>query len=370
MTSTSEPSQAAPAVQAAQDGYEAPAALAKAAVTLLTLGGTIFMTQGIDGGHAAPDAAAGERLMSTLFDGIDLSTRAIANVSSSDVRPHHLAEVLQHARRAVDEGADGVVLTHGTDTLEETAFLLNRYWDREAPLVVTGAMRPASAPGADGPANLHDAVRTAVAPAARGAGVLVLFDAQVHLADQVTKASSRSVSAFASAPSGPLALVSGAELRLLPAVPQRVTEVSERVAEVSERAAAPPGTSPQRFPAVPILTAGLDEDFEVLDHLPPSAVQGLVIAGVGMGHVSPAAMPRLRRLLEAGTPVVVATRIASGGTSTHHYAYPGSEVDLLDAGAVMAGFLPPAKARLLLQTLLAAGADPGRIRHGFLPFAS
>ena len=329
-----------------------------AAVTLLTLGGTIFMTQGADGGHAAPDAAAGERLASTLIDGVELTAHEIANVSSSDVRPHHLAEVLERARQAVDAGARGVVLTHGTDTLEESAFLLNRYWDRDAPLVVTGAMRPASALGADGPSNLHDAVRTAASPQARGAGVLVVFDAHVHLADQVTKASSRSVSAFASAPSGPLAIVDGAELRLLQPVP------------VPERVARRTGSPMEHLPAVPALMAGLDEDLDLLDHLPEGTLAGLVIAGVGMGHVSPVAMPRLRRLLEAGVPVVVATRIASGGTSTHHYAYPGSEVDLLEAGAIMAGHLPPAKARLLLQALLAEDATAGTIREEFAAYAS
>lgn len=352
MTSTSEPwrpTSYGPAAQGPQDVPESPA------VTLLTLGGTIFMTQASEGGHAVPDDTAGDRLRGTLMDGVELTSRAIANVSSSDVRPRHLREVLEHARRAVDEGADGVVLTHGTDTLEETAFVLNRYWDREAPLVVTGAMRPASAPGADGPANLRDAVSTAVAPSARGWGVLVVFDGHVHLADQVTKASSRSVSAFASAPSGPFAKVDEGDLHLL-------HRPFDRAAQVEG--------APQRFPTVPILTAGLDEDLELLDHLPPGAMGGLVIAGVGMGHVSPAAMPRLRRVLDAGTPVVVATRIASGGTSTYHYAYPGSEVDLLDAGALMAGFLPPAQARLLLQVLLADGAGPVRIRESFNAYAS
>ncbi|GAA4529341.1 asparaginase [Brachybacterium paraconglomeratum] len=353
MTSTPEPWRPAsygPAAQGPQDAPESPA------VTLLTLGGTIFMTQASEGGHAVPDDTAGDRLRETLMDGIDLTSRAIANVSSSNVRPRHLREVLEHARRAVDEGADGVVLTHGTDTLEETAFVLNRYWDREAPLVVTGAMRPASAPGADGPANLRDAVSTAVAPSARGWGVLVVFDGHVHLADQVTKASSRSLSAFASAPSGPFAKVDEGDLHLL----HRPFDRAARVA----------GVPSDRFPQVPVLSAGLDEDFALLDHVPARAIEGLVIAGVGMGHVSPAAMPRLRRLLETGTPVVVATRIASGGTSTYHYAYPGSEVDLLEVGALMAGFLPPAQARLLLQALLADGADPDRIRESFEAYAS
>jgi L-asparaginase len=325
-------------------------------VALLSLGGTIFMSQDATGGNARPDDSAGERLLAAVGTGTEIRSRSLANISSSDVRPHHLRTVLEHARAAVDEGASGVVLTHGTDTLEETAFVLERYWDRGAPLVVTGAMRPASDLGADGPANLRDAVRAATAPSARGLGVLLVFDGNAHLADQVTKASSRSVSAFASEPSGPLAMVDGADLRLLQAVPDRVARLG--------------GSPPDRFPAVPILTAGLDEELALLDHLPSHAARGLVVAGVGMGHVSPAAMPRMRRLLEGGTPVVVATRIPSGGTSTHHYAYPGSEVDLLEAGAVMAGLLPPAKARLLLQGLLADGAGQERIREVFDAYAS
>src|SRR5699024_7287667 len=312
------------------------------------------MSQDAAGGNARPDDSAGERLLAAVETGVAIQAHPLANVSSSDVRPHHLAAVLAAARTAVDEGADGVVLTHGTDTLEETAFLLERYWDREAPLVVTGAMRPASDLGADGPANLRDAVRTATAPSARGLGVLVVLDGHAHLADQGTKASSPS--SFPSPPSVPLGLVERADLRLrhrpLP------------------RAAGVPGAPPARLPAVPVLTAGLDEDLELLDHLPPEQLRGLVIAGVGMGHVSPAAMPRLRRLLGGGMPVVVASRTVTGGTSTDHYAYPGSEVDLLEAGAVMAGLLPAPKARLLLQALLADGARTVRIREVIGAYAS
>ncbi|HEX7351073.1 asparaginase [Brachybacterium sp.] len=338
---------------------------ARSKIALLSLGGTIFMSQDASGGNARPDAAAGERLLATVAGGAEIFTQSLANVSSSDVRPHHLRSVLEHARAAVDDGAAGVVLTHGTDTLEETAFLLERYWDREAPCVVTGAMRPASDLGADGPANLRDAIRTATAPSARGLGVLVVFDGHAHLADQVTKASSRSVSAFASEPSGPLAIIEDDDLRLLHApLPRPLPH------DVAGCGLLLPGLPPDRLPAVPVLTAGLDEDFELLDHLPRDQMQGLVIAGVGMGHVSPAAMPRLRRLLGAGVPVVVASRAFSGGTSTHHYAYPGSEVDLLEAGAVMAGLLPAVKARLLLQTLVHGDASAAQIRASFEVYAS
>ena len=328
----------------------------RAAVEVLSLGGTIVMSEDSRGESARPDDAAGARLLAAVGGDVELRPRSLANTSSSDVRPHHLRAVLEHARAAVDAGAAGAVLTHGTDTLEETAFLLDRYWDREAPLVVTGAMRPASALGADGPANLRDAVRTAMAPSARGLGVLVVFDGHVHAADRVVKTSSRSVSAFASEPAGPLAIVGAEDLRLLHLPLPRGPRTA--------------GSPPDRFPAVPLLTAGLDEDLALLDHVPAGAIAGLVVDGVGMGHVSPAAMPRLRGLLGAGVPVVVAARPFGGGTSTHHYGYPGSEVDLLDAGAVMAGLLPAPKARLLLQVLLAEGAPADGIRTAFGAYAS
>lgn len=338
-----------------------PAPAAEAArVQLLSLGGTIFMHQDADGQGAVPSADAGARLAAGLRGaggegGVELVHEEIANVSSGSVRPSHLRTVLQRARAAVDAGARGVVLTHGTDTLEETAFLLNRFWDRDAPLVVTGAMRPANAAGADGPANLQDAAFAASSPLARGLGVLVAFDGALHLADRVTKASSRSVSAFASEPSGPVALVDGPLLRPLFPAPTRPALVD--------------GDLPAELPTVATVMSGLGDDLALLD-APATGLRGLVVAGAGMGHVAAGAVPRLTALLEAGVPVVLATRVASGGTSETHYAYPGAGADLVARGIVMAGLLSPQKARLLLQVLLASGADAAAIREAFAGFGS
>lgn len=327
----------------------------RAHVQVLSLGGTIFMTQDEHGLRATPDASNGADLARTLIDGVAVEHHEIANVGSPSIRPSHLTEVLARAREAVADGASGVVVTHGTDTLEESAFLLNRYWDLDASLVLTGAMRPANAPGADGPANLRDAVRTACAPSARGLGVLAVFDALVHLADRVTKTSSRSVDAFASEPSGPVALVGEEDVH--------------HVYLPTRRDAVIGGDMPDVLATVPVFSPGIGDDLELLDALPIGAVDGLVINGVGMGHVPAPAVPRLRALIDAGVPVVVATRVATGGTSTRHYDYPGSEVDLIENGAVMAGALPAQKARLLLQALLADGADVERVRAEFAAYS-
>lgn len=337
-------------------------------VLALSLGGTIAMSQDASGLRATPPEMPGADEVRTEIAGAEVTHVAIASVGSPSVRVEHLAEVLERAREAVAAGARGVVVTHGTDTLEESAFLLERFWDLPAPLVLTGAMRPANAPGADGPANLRDAVRTAIAPSARGLGVLVVFDGLVHLADRVAKVSSRSVDAFASEPSGPVALVGERDVRL-------VYRPTERLGIVD-------GAMPSALPRVPVIALGLGDDGEVLDLLDGpdgagghglggtdgGAVAGLVIAGVGMGHVPALAVARLRRLVEAGVSVVIATRVASGGTAVDHYDYPGSEVDLIRTGCVMAGRLSPHSARLLLQVLLADGADTGRIEREFAAY--
>lgn len=325
-------------------------------VLVLSLGGTILMEQDAEGRHAAPAPDAFARLLGPAAGAVDITHVEVANVGSPSVRPHDLAAVLELARSAVADGTTGVVLTHGTDTLEESAFLLDRVWDLDAPLVLTGAMRPANAPGADGPANVRDAIRTAVAPSARGLGVLVVLDAVAHLADRVTKASSTSVDAFVSEPSGPVGVVGAHDLRLLYRPLGRTRRIGSAL--------------PDTLPRVPVLALGLGDDAELLDLLPADALDGLVIAGVGVGHVPAPAVARLARLTEAGIPVVVATRTARGGTSEDSYDYPGSEVDLLHHGCVMAGRLRPAAARLLLQVLLADGADAPRITTAFGDYAT
>lgn len=344
-----------------------------ARVAVIGLGGTIAMQQDQLGGGAAPGAgrSSGGALSPqpgiVPLPGIILEHSQVANVGSPSLNIAHVREALTRAESAVDAGARGAVITHGTDTLEETAFLLNRYWRRDAPLVLTGAMRPANAPGADGPANLHDAIRTAASTQARGLGVLAVFDSLVHGADRVTKVSSRSVDAFDSEPSGPLAVVGPDGIRLVYSLPPTAARLD--------------GELPTALPVVPVIGVGLFDRGEAVAALlaagaaraagPTGAagVAGVVINGVGMGHVPERIVPLVREATKVGVPVVVSTRIPEGGTSTYHYSYPGSEVDLINNGALMAGSLSAHKARLLLQALLAAGAPRDRIEDAFAAFA-
>ncbi|UEJ81713.1 asparaginase domain-containing protein [Brachybacterium halotolerans subsp. kimchii] len=365
---------------------DSPAPDLTARIHVLSLGGTIFMTAA-DGAGAAPGAGGADVVAAGLPAGVQVTHEEVANIGSPSVRPGHLGAVLERARTAVDAGARGVVLTHGTDTLEESAFVLDALWDRDAPLVLTGAMRPSDAPGADGPANVRDAIRAAAAPALRGLGALAVFDGAAHLGARVRKLSSRSVSAFGSVPAGALAVIDEGT-RLLQRPAARATHAVDRplvrlLAGASAGTSADPSAGPSAdptaagrpelpdpLPRVPVISLGIGDEGEILDDLPLGSIAGLVVDGAGMGHVPAGAMPRLRRLVAEGVPVVVATRIPDGGTSTHHYSYPGSEVDLLASGCLMAGVLPAHKARLLLQLALARGLSAAGIGEAFALFAS
>jgi L-asparaginase len=350
-------------------------------IHVLSLGGTIFMTSS-DGAGVAPGTGGADVVAAGLPAGVEVTHEEVANIGSPSVRPEHLRAVLERARAAVDAGARGVVLTHGTDTLEESAFVLDALWDRDAPLVLTGAMRAADAPGADGPANVRDAILAAAAPALRGLGALAVFDGAAHAGARVRKLSSRSVSAFGSVPAGALAILDdgprdggardgGARVLQRPAAGAAHTADRPLVRLLAGASAdSAPGSLPGPLPGVPVISLGIGDEGEVLDHLPEGSIAGLVVDGAGMGHVPAGAMPRLRRLVDQGVPVVVATRIPDGGTSTHHYSYPGSEVDLLASGCLMAGVLPAHKARLLLQLALAAGLSGTGIGEAFALFAS
>ncbi|TIC86327.1 asparaginase [Nocardioides sp. GY 10113] len=312
-------------------------------VAVGALGGTIAMTSA-DGRAVAPTMTADDLAAAVpgLADIADLSAETLAMLPSGSLTESMVLAALAWARAAVADGAVGVVLTQGTDTLEESAYLLDLAWDLPEPLVVTGAMRSPQAPGADGPANLTAAVTCAAAEASRGRGVLVAFDDEIHLARWVAKAHSISTGAFRSPAFGP------------------VGRVVEGVATygVTVRHPAPlalPDPTTTVLPRVPLVSTHLGDDGALLDVLTRhGGVDGVVVAGFGAGHVSAAMAEAVGRAAEV-MPVVFASRTGSGPTGRAMYGYPGSEVDLVARGAVAAGWLTPVKARLLLWALLAAG---------------
>lgn len=320
-------------------------------VGVAALGGTIAMTSA-SGREVTPTLAADDLVAAVprLGEVADITATTLATRPSASVTSADLTSVIEWADAQVQAGAAGVVVTQGTDSIEETSYWLDLHWDRPEPLVVTGAMRPPTTPGADGPANLLAAVLTASAQEARERGVLVVMGDTVHTAVEVLKGRSSHPDAFVSRPFGPLGFLEEERVHLRPS---------------GVRRPALPMTKGAAPPSVALLETHLDDSGDVLDLVVQAGYGGVVIAGFGVGHVPERMVDAVQRAVDAGVVVVMATRAGDGPTHVGSYGYPGSEVDLLARGVIAAGWLHPRKARVLLAELLRHGARHEEIRDEF-----
>lgn len=321
-------------------------------VCVLSLGGTITMTA-TEGGGVAP-ALGGEALLGEVapaLSGIEVTARTLSRTSGAALTPHAVLAAAQAAAREVGAGAQGVVVVQGTDTMEESAYLVDLVWRPAEPLVFTGAMRPAGTLGMDGPANLAAAIRTAADPAARDRGTLVVLNDEIHAARRVRKTHAGALQAFGSG-----------EFGLLGRMVEGHPRFANRLAR--HQALEPPAGGE---PFVALLETFLGDDGGTLQTLFEAGLDGAVIAAHGVGHVSPALADVIGKCA-ARIPVVLATRTGAGTTLRATYDFPGSEADLIARGALAAGTLSPRQARLLLWLLLATrtpGADPYKIPRAF-----
>jgi len=327
------------------------------AVGVFTLGGTIAMSANAASQGVAPTLSAADLLDAVPgleAAGIAIEVHDVRCLPGASLQFADIVELVQTIRRRVDDGAiAGAVVTQGTDTIEEAAWLIDLLHDGDAAVVVTGAMRNPTMAGADGPANILAAVQVAASPAARGCGALVVFADDVHAARHVRKTHSMSVAAFTSSNSGPIGRVSEGTVRLWsrPAPAWKpVMEHPELLDRLHE-------------PRVAVLTAVLGQDDELLRTV-GAACDGLVVAGFGAGHV-PATWAPVLGELAARIPVILSTRTGAGPVASRTYGFAGSESDLLARGLIGAGFLDPYKARILLQVLLAADLKPEEIQDVF-----
>ncbi len=316
---------------------------ARPRVDVLGLGGTIAMAADHDGAGVSPKLTAEDLVAAVpgLADLAAVRAESVRTVPGASLELSDLVAVAARARAAVDAGSHGIVVTQGTDSLEETAYVLDLLWDRAEPLVVTGAMRPASAAGADGPANLAAAVAVAAAPAARGRGCLVAFADELFAARDVAKVHSTRPCAFAAPGAGPVGAVAEGAVRF--------------AAPPSERPAAlrPGGGEP---PEVALLPAVLGDTGRHLRAIGGAGFDGVVLAAMGGGHVPERLVEPLTEL--AGRmPVAAASRTGAGRLLRHTYAFAGSERDLHRIGLLDGADLAPLKARVLLTLCLWSAPD-------------
>lgn len=319
-------------------------------VRVFSLGGTIAMAEASSGGQGVtPELDASDLLAAVpaLADAAEIDAASFRRVPGVELT---LADVVALADAIDTTPADAVVVTQGTDTLEETAFLLDLLLGDERPVVVTGAMRSADAAGADGPANLLAAVRLAASGATRGAGVTVVFGDDVHAAALCRKAHTARPAAFVSDP-GPIG---------------SVTEGVPRVV-LAPRSRYRLGGRPSGDARVALAAVGFGDDGSLLRAVASGGFDGIVVDAAGGGHV-PVAVAEQIEPLAAALPVVLTARTRAGRVLTRTYGFPGGEIDLLRRGVVTAGTLDGPKARVLLMALLATGAARDEITAAFEAF--
>jgi L-asparaginase len=318
-------------------------------VVVIGLGGTIAMTAADTGGvtptlsaQQLVDAVPGLAGTGIALEPVSFRSRPGASLTIDD-----LTEAMTVIGRHFESGVSGVVITQGTDTIEESAYVLDLLHPGPQPIVVTGAMRNPTLAGADGPANLLAAVTVAASPEARGLGCLVVLADEIHAAHRVRKMHSTSTATFHSPNGGPLGY-------LIEGRPQIVNRRTNRLVLPAPSAATV---------GVGLYTATLGDDGKALAAV-AREVDGLVVAGFGVGHVPESWLPTLTETA-ARIPVVLSSRTSAGPVLTGTYGFPGSERDLIGRGLIAAGLLPSYQARILLHLALSAGADRDRIAEAF-----
>lgn len=314
-------------------------------IRLLAFGGTIASVRAAGATEVTPTLSGSQLVQSVpeLAGVAEIDVLDFPPIASFAVTPADMHMLARATAEALEDGCEGAVITHGTDTIEETAYALALMLPRTRPIVLTGALRNPTLPGTDGPANLLAAFRVAASPLAAGLGPLVVLNDELHAARFVTKAHTSRVSALASPGAGPLG------------------EVSEGRVDVwwhpawEDHLGLPDSVDGLTVELVR-LAAGVEET--LLRAAVERRPDAIVIEGTGGGHVMPPLLPALDEAIANGTPVVLASRVAAGPNLETTYRMPGGETDLIDRGVVPAGSIRGHKARLRLLVGLALGREP------------
>jgi L-asparaginase len=319
-------------------------------VQIITTGGTIASRIDPATGAAFPVMRASELVahIPELTKHAELRVDEFGLIPSWDMTPAIATRLAWTILAAITaDEVDGVVVAHGTDTMEESAFALELLLDCKQPVVVTGAMRNASQAGSDGPRNLLSAVRVAASPSMRGLGVAVVMNDQVHAARYVTKSHTTATDTMISPGVGPIGTVddSGVWLRWRPTRLPRM-----------------PLVDPEPRVYLVRMAAGMDDLF--LRVLCSERARGVVIEGSGAGHMPGQWKSALAQLLDSGTPVVLTSRCGSGRVVPIYSGDLGG-VTLREMGVIPAGDLSGLKARIALMFALGAGWEAGQIKSYF-----
>ncbi|EQF23885.1 asparaginase family protein [Clostridioides difficile CD160] len=310
----------------------------KKKVAIVFTGGTISMTVDDKVGAAIP-TLSGEQILSmvTNIDKVaDVEVFNFDEIPGPHITPYRMMELKNYVNDLLArKDITGVVITHGTDSLEETAYFLDLTIDNIKPVIVTGAMRSSSELGYDGSSNLSASVCTAVSKDAMGKGVLVVLNNEVLLASEATKTNTLSLNTFKSLTSGPLGIIDCNELVLTRDIVNRTIIDTDKVES-----------------KVALFKAYVGENADFIRFAVDSGYKGIVIEAMGRGNIPPQMLSGVEYAREKGLPVVIVSRCHSGRVFDS-YGYYGSGRDLKNLGCIFGGDLPGQKARIKL--ILALG---------------
>ena len=323
----------------------------KPVVQLIATGGTIAMK--IDPVKKAPvPAISGEDLLATAPDIAEfarIEVKNISNVASCEMSPERWVDLQKEVAAALNRPeVAGVIISHGTDTLEETAYFIDLAVKSDKPVVLIGAQRNASESDFDGPRNLRNAVRICVSPEAKNKGAMVVLNGHINTARNVTKTNTSDVETFKSGDLGELG-VADYDRVLFYRAPLHRQHVPVTM---------------DALPKVDIIYIYGGADGELIKAAVERGAKGIVLAALGWGNISSKAYEVVKTVIAGGTPVVVSTRVWNGRVLPH-YGYPGGGKTLKDAGAVFADNLSPQKARLLLMLAMQTTKDQNKLQEYF-----
>ena len=304
-------------------------------ILVLHTGGTISMQADASGAVVTSQDNPMNHVTNPL-KGIEVHTLDFLNLPSPHIKPKHML-ALYHKIKEEADNYDGVVITHGTDTLEETAYFLDTMEIPHMPIVLTGAMRSSNELGSDGVYNYLSALRVASDDKAADKGVLVVMNDEIHAAKYVTKTHTTNVSTFQTPTHGPLGLIMKQEILYFKTAEPRVRFDLDCIQGL-----------------VPIISAYAGMTDELIDMLDLEQLDGLVIQAFGAGNVAKETAQKLENLLQKGIPVALVSRCFNG-IAEPVYAYQGGGVQLQESGVLFVKELNAQKARLKLLIALNAG---------------
>ena len=308
-------------------------------ISFISLGGTISSKVSSTGASPALDSSDLLSLVNAKIGEVEIVAVPYKPAPSASLTFQELYDIAALVKREIANGSEGVILSQGTDTLEESSFYLDLVHDSDVPVVVTGAMRNADLTGADGPSNILSSILVSLDSESWGMGVLVVMNDEIHTARYVRKTNTSSLSAFTSYPLGPIGWVSEGKIRIVMKPLKRV------------RLKFPEKESGKK---VSLLKVTLSDDLRLLESVETLGYDGLILEAFGGGHMPNWNLDVIKRI--AGKmPVILCSRTGSGDVLISTYGFPGSERDLISRGIIPAGDLSGAKARILLKLLLENG---------------